>query len=61
MMKQRFEAIYRYNSVFLTKYFTGLDLPDFCECNKTMFVGKRVIGGLPWHLLVSYISFLIFG
>ena len=60
MMQQRFEATYRYNSVFWTKNFIGLDLLDCSESNNTMFVGKPCDGEPALTLLVSHINFLSF-
>ena len=59
-MQQRFEATYRYNSVFWTKNFTELDLLDVSECNNTMFVGKSCDQEPASTLMVSYISVPIF-
>lgn len=57
-MQQRDEVIYRYNRVFWTKYFTGLDLLDFSECNDTKFVGKPCDPEPALTQIVSYIGFL---
>lgn len=57
MMQQQFVTIYGCDTVFRTKYFTGLDPLDLWECNKTIFLALPIYE-LLWAIFGELVLFV---